>query len=150
MSVLVVFGPPAAGKTTLATRLADRFDAPVVHSDDYNTRTYERLLDDARIRLRSHDLVVLDGTFHDPEWRSWARAFDETYFLYATADLDTCLRRDWEREPSIGESGVRTIHRAFREQDATADADFTVDTRILREGTAFELAAERVADWLSS
>ncbi|MEE6208776.1 AAA family ATPase [Salarchaeum sp. III] len=150
MSLLAVFGPPAAGKTTLANRLAGRFDAPVLHSDDYNTRTYERLLDDARDRLREHGLVVLDGTFHDPDWRAWTRDIDDAYFLYATADLDTCLRRDWERADSIGEPGVRTIHRAFREQDATADADFVVDTRILPEETAFALAGERVADWLSS
>ncbi|GAA0644104.1 AAA family ATPase [Salarchaeum japonicum] len=149
MSLLVAFGPPAAGKTTLATRLAARFDAPVLHSDDYTTRTYERLLDDARHLLREHALVVLDGTFHDPDWRAWARDSGDTYFLYATADLDTCLRRDWERADSIGEPGVRTIHRAFREQDATADADFTVDTRILPEETTFSLASRRVADWLS-
>ncbi|QDX41624.1 AAA family ATPase [Salarchaeum sp. JOR-1] len=150
MSLLVVFGPPAAGKTTLATRLAERFDAPVLHSDDYTTRTYERLLDDAEARRREHPLVVLDGTFHDPDWRGWARDLDDAYCLYVTAALDTCLRRDWERADSIGEPGVRTIHRAFREQEATADADFTVDTRILPEETAFSLASRRVADWLSS
>lgn len=147
MSLLVVFGPPAAGKTTLAARLAERFDAPVRHSDDYTTRTYERLLDDARDLLSAHDLVVLDGTFHDPDWRAWARDLDDTYFVYATADLDTCLRRDWERADSIGEAGVRTIHHAFREQ--TVDADFTVNTRILPEDDALALAERRVREWLS-
>lgn len=147
--LVVVFGPPAAGKTTIANALAERLDdsnSHVLHSDDYRRNTYDRILDDAQDALETHELVLCDGTFHESEWRARARDLTDAVLLHVTADLDTCLRRDWERD-GIGRAGVRTVHRALREQEV--DADFTLDTGILPLDTAVDLAEDRVRRFLS-
>lgn len=147
--LVVVLGPPAAGKTTVASRLADRldeYDVRVLHSDDYARDTYDRLLADARDARSEYEVVVCDGTFHEPGWRARARDVDESVVALVTADLDTCLRRDWERD-GIGEAGVRTIHGRLDDQDV--DADVVADTTVLPVGTTVDLVETAVRERLS-
>lgn len=146
--LVVVLGPPAAGKTTVASRLADRleeFDVRVLHSDDYARDTYDRLLADARDARTEYEVVVCDGTFYEPEWRARARGVDDAVVALVTADLDTCLRRDWERD-GIGEAGVRTIHGRLDDQDV--DADVVADTTILPVATTVDLVENAIREHL--
>lgn len=145
---VVVLGPPAAGKTTVATRLVDRlegYDVRVLHSDDYARDTYDRLLADARDARTECDVVVCDGTFHEPEWRARARDVDESVVALVTADLDTCRRRDRERD-GIGDAGVRTVHGRLDDQDV--DADVVADTTVLPVGTSVDLVETAVRERL--
>jgi adenylylsulfate kinase len=70
--ILVVCGPPAAGKTTLATRLdrrlaADGIAFEVVHTDDLSSPRYERLFE--RVAADPSADWLLDGTFYEREWQ---------------------------------------------------------------------------------
>lgn len=155
MGRLVLFcGPPGAGKTTLAERLAGRlreggYAPTVLHSDDFSRNTYDQLAERAAAALDGGDEpVVVDGTFYEREWRERFRALDSPFVVLVTADLDTCLRRNWEREESIDEAGVRTIHRAL--ETDPPDADFTVETDVLPIGTAVDLVVRRVEEYLEN
>ncbi|MFC7165497.1 AAA family ATPase [Halospeciosus flavus] len=72
MGRLVLFcGPPGAGKTTLADRVAERlreegYAPTVLHSDDFSRNTYDQLAERAGAALDAGDEpVVVDGTFYE-------------------------------------------------------------------------------------
>lgn len=144
--ILVVCGPPAAGKTTIATRLHRRLDADdyefrVVHTDDLSTPRYERLIE--RVAAAPGANWLLDGTFYEAEYQERVREFPDVRVVLATADRDTCVRRNYERD-GIPERAVKVVYDEFDRPDA----DFVVDTDVLGPATAVDLVHERVLDWL--
>jgi adenylylsulfate kinase len=144
--ILVVCGPPGAGKTTLATRLHRRLEADghefrVVHTDDLSTPVYERLFE--RVAAAPEANWLLDGTFYEREYQERVREFPDVRFVLVTADRDTCIRRNHERD-GIPERAVKAIYDEFDRPDA----DFVVDTDVLRVAAAVDLVSERVREWL--
>lgn len=89
--LVLVGGLPGTGKSTLAQGLGERLDWDVLRSDElrkefavggaeadlYNqemtARTYEELLERARIALQHGESVILDATWLDPAHRQSAR-----------------------------------------------------------------------------
>lgn len=159
--ILAVCGPPASGKTTIATRVHQRLQTEsrrddsdvdqkrdsgtdreirLLHSDDYPRNPYEQLYDE----VSSSDAdFVLDGTFYKPEHQRPFLDLPNTYFVVVRADLDTCLRRDHERD-GIGEKAVRIIHSEFHDPPA----DFVLDTDVLPVEDAVRLLTDRAREWL--
>ena len=59
--MVLIGGPPATGKTTLANALARRFDWPVLHSDEVRKEL-------AGVAATTHDRPALDAGIYAPEW----------------------------------------------------------------------------------
>lgn len=149
--ILAVCGPPGSGKTTIATRVHERLaaadlglDEPLrlLHSDDYARRTYERMYETV---TDSDAHFVIDGTFYKPEHQEPFLDLPDTHFVRIRADLDTCLRRDHERD-GIGEKAVRVIHNEFHDPPA----DFVLDTDVLPVEDAVRLLTDRAREWLDA
>ena len=144
--ILLICGPPAVGKTTLATRLRDRLAErgrafALAHSDEFSRRTYERLFD--RVAAAPDRDWLLDGTFYRREWRDRFRALDDVRTVRLVAPLDVCLRRNREREDPIDEQGVHVVYREFD----PPDADLVLDAAALTPDEAVERALDAVRRW---
>lgn len=136
--IVVVCGPPAAGKTTLVDRVetrlaAERVDVATLHSDDFSTDTYDRLYD--RVAAAPERDWIVDGTFYREAWQDRFRGLDARFVL-VTAPLDARLERNRRRDDPIDEVGVRVVSAEFH----PPDADLTLDTgRLSVEATADRL-----------
>lgn len=95
--LLLLCGPPAAGKTTIASRLRERLaetgrNVALLCSDQFDRRTYEQMYE--RVTDGPETDWILDGTFYKQEWRERFRSIDDLTLAYITVDLDTCLERN--------------------------------------------------------
>lgn len=146
--ILLICGPPAVGKTTLATGLRDRlaergrrFD--LVHSEAFSRRTYERLYD--RVADAPDRDWIVDGTFYRRAWRERFDALGAVRVVRLDAPLETCLRRNRERADAdaIDEQGVHVVYREFD----PVDADLTLDTAALAPDEAVERVLGAIREW---
>ena len=148
--MIVVCGPPGAGKTTIAThvrrRLAER-GVPVrlFHSDDFSSRTYEQLAERAA-SAPPDALTLVDGTFYRRKWQTRFRAFDDVRFVHVTASLETCLERNRQRADSIAEQGVHVVYREFE----APDADLEIDTDRCEPTAAADRIVAAIEGWFET
>lgn len=146
--LLVVCGPPGAGKTTIAAHLRERLraaglDCQVLHSDDFSRHTYDRMYD--RVSETPDADWVVDGTFYRREWQERFRALPDAHLLYVTASLETCLARNRARENAIDERGVRVVYRQF---DPPENPDLALDTDELSVENAVDALERYVRTWI--
>jgi adenylylsulfate kinase len=147
--IVVVCGPPGAGKTTLSTALRDRLAAEgarfeLVHSDDFSRRTYDRMYE--RVAVEPAADWIVDGTFYRRAWRERFESLGDVRFASLRASLDTCLRRNRERDEPIDERGVYVVHAEFEE----FDADLTLDTDSLPVDETLDRLVAAVLRWRSA
>ena len=126
MNVLVT-GPPAVGKTTVATRLQARLAElglpfRVVDSDEFSHDTYDRLYE--RVNETESNWVVA-GTFYKRHWQERFQALPDTVLVLLWTDLTTCLERNRQRADPIDEAAVHIIWREFDDPDADLVVDVT-------------------------
>ena len=144
--ILVVCGPPAAGKTTLVRRLRDRLAAEgtavsTLHSDDFSRNTYDRLYD--RVAADPERNWLVDGTFYRAAWQE--RFADlGARFVLVTAPLDVRLERNRRRDDPISETGVHVVSAEF----CAPDADLTLDTGTLGVDAAADRLHDTASEWL--
>jgi len=133
-SLVVVCGLPGAGKTTVAGVAADRLGARRLRTDvvrkelfpdpDYTDEeadaVYGELLDRAGEGLAAGRPVVLDGTFHEAEYRDRAAAAAAEHGAAVALVRVTCDRavvRERMRARTDDESDADfRIHEVFRDR----------------------------------
>lgn len=124
--IVLICGPPAVGKTTVATLLEERLreqgrSIEVLDSDQYSRKPYERMY--GRVEDSSKDWIIA-ATFYKRRWQSQFHALEDVVIVYLTADLETCLERNRQRDDQVEEEAVHIIWREFDEPDA----DVIIDT----------------------
>lgn len=145
--MIVICGPPGAGKTTIATHVRDRLagqDIPVqlFHSDDFSSRTYEQLAEQAS-SAPATGVTLVDGTFYRRTWQTQFRALGDVRFVHVTASLETCLERNRTRTDSIAEQGVHVVYREFEDPDA----DLVIDTDRSEAAAAAKRILTAIETW---
>lgn len=129
----VVCGLPGVGKTTVAEHVAQRLDAELFRTDvvrkelypdpeyteEERRRVYDDLLARARRSLAAGRNVVLDGTFHDSEYRERARDVSnrvDADFTLLRIECDTAVVRDRIESRSEDASDADfEVHAEFRD-----------------------------------
>lgn len=101
--VVIVCGPPAVGKTTVATLLSNRLREwglffRLLDSDVFSRNTYEKMYE--RVANSDDDWIVT-GTFYQRRWQERFEEFDP-FIVYLRADLETCLERNRGLDPEDG------------------------------------------------
>lgn len=144
--IVLLCGPPASGKTTLANGLADRLRArgvqfELLHSDDFRRDTYDRMYDQV---VGSDTNWLLDGTFYERGDQERFRALDGASLVWIRVGRDTALARNETREDAIDETGLHVMHSSFDEPDA----DLVIDTDELAVSEALDRLEAAVNDWL--
>ncbi len=152
--IVILSGLPGSGKTTLATGLRDRLadrgrDAALLHSDDFERRTYDRLYESVAEGVEAEsaepDLWLLDGTFARREWRNRFYRLDDVREVWVRASLTTCLARNRRRPEPIPDRGVESVAAEFE----PPRADLVIDTDELCLEASLDRLEAAVDGWVS-
>jgi predicted kinase len=159
--VVVVFGLPGSGKSTVARRLASRLRAEWISSDairvelglrgDYRKETiaavYREMMSRGERVLEAGGSLVLDGSFSNRRFRAQARELAKAAgvplaLVRMVADEKTTLARVG-RERKLTEAGpeaYRLLRRNFdpvEEEHLTLDSSATGVRRLLAEALRY-------------
>jgi predicted kinase len=169
--IVIVTGPPGAGKTAVAKRLAQSADRPHaihLHTDDFYTYIRKGFVEPWRPESRAQNTVVLDALaataaifaaggydvfadgiigpwFFDPWFAAAERAnLDLHYVLLLPDEATTVARATSRRAPALTDPApVRFMWRQFAELPAYAD--HVVDTTHLSIDEALDLIQSGLA-----
>ena len=172
--LIVIGGLPATGKSTIAAGLAESLGAVVLRSDEVRkalsgkaagdhaiaapgrgiytpeitAATYQELLQRARVLLGLGESVVLDATWHDPDWRRAAAALAietaaELTELRCVAPLEVAVARATHRlaEGADASDADEAVIRSM----ASSEAPWPTATSIDTGTTAGRAVAEAIA-----
>lgn len=129
--LIILQGLPASGKSTYAKQFVQENTSYIrVCRDDlrrmrgvYWLPEQEELIsswekETTRLALKSGYNVILDATnLNSKYWRSWQHLANdsgaEIEFKRFDVDLDECIRRDKEREDSVGEDVIKKMYKDY-------------------------------------
>ena len=139
--ILILCGPPASGKSTIAMRLAERIkDFKLISSDEFKRRTYKHMFAETERWAGRVKHLILNGTFYKKEWRGKIKEISEmkgekVLTAYITCSLQTCLKRNELREDRIEKKAVRVIYNQIEKPETP---DILIDTDVSSVDEAVE------------
>ena len=148
--ILILCGPAGAGKSSIAQRLVEELDdARLISSDRFKRRAYDRIMKEVGERLGKQEYLVIDATFYKKRWRDRlieiAGDEEKVVTVFIECSLETCLKRNRDRDTPIPEAAIHIIWKGFEKPD---DPDIHINTdevdveqavdKILKELKAFQ------------
>jgi len=144
--IIVIFGPVAAGKTTIAKSLKEHLEGSfLVSSDQFKKRVYKRLIREVRELRGEVDYLIVDGTFYKRRWREELRAAaedEEILEVLINCSIGTCVKRNRERSKPVPEAAIHAIYKEF---ERPKHFDLEIDA----ENLAPEEAVRRIMDLIN-
>lgn len=118
MTIYVLCGLPASGKTTLSHKLAEEHNAELYcydHIKPNRTKMFEQIKE----ALKTHDVVV-DDLFLVKAWRkellNYLRDVDcEKKLIVLETPIETCIERNKEREHRLGDEFIYHLQRRYQQ-----------------------------------
>lgn len=128
--IIVFCGVPASGKSTIARLLKNRLnDLEMIVSDEIGSSRYDNIMRLVEEKIGKYDYILVEATFYKKKWREEIRktvgSRDEVKLVYIHCSLETCIRRNKERDKSIPEKAIHIIWNKFKEPEAP---DISIDT----------------------
>lgn len=119
MTIYVLCGLPASGKTTLSEQLATEHEAKLFHYDDYRGNKKHELHAQIKKELTSNN-VVLDGLFLVKAWREELLEIlkeieCEKILVKLEASMEECIERNKERKRPLNEAVIRHLNKRYQE-----------------------------------
>jgi predicted kinase len=131
MKAYVMVGAPGAGKSTLATQLAENENAFVISGDEVRAELYGDLANQGNweeINDRIEELVseavgtpvILDGTHYLSSYRKEAQAllrsygYDEVEAVVVNPPLEDCIFRNANRHRGVPRHVVLNMHEKLQ------------------------------------
>jgi predicted kinase len=131
MKAFVMVGAPGAGKSTLATRLAENENAFVISGDEVRAELYGDAANQGNweeINDRIEELVseavgtpvILDGTHYLSSYRKEAQAllrsygYDEVEAVVVNPPLEDCIFRNANRHRGVPRHVVLNMHEKLQ------------------------------------
>lgn len=162
--LVVVFGLPGSGKSTMAVRLARHLEAVWISSDairverglsgDYSKESIAAVYREMMIRARRHladgAKVVLDGSFSNRRFRRQARELAESCvvplsLIHMVANERTSLRRVGRRR-RLTEAGPEAYRLLRQNFDPVEGEHLTLDSSTTRVKGLLEQALRYLGD----
>jgi adenylylsulfate kinase len=137
--IIIFCGMPASGKSTIARKIKDRLsNVKMIISDEIGRDRYSRIMEMVDVEIGNHQYIIVDATFYKSSWREQLLnvigSRDEVKLVYVHCSLETCLRRNREREDPIPERAVYIIWNKF-EQPVNPDISINTDQKTPEEAT---------------
>ena len=144
--LIILFGLPATGKTTVAMALSKKIQSPHLNTDiirielglngHYDPaskeKVYETLLERCSALLTEKQLVIIDATMHKRKARSKVlelagRIGIPTFWIELTCDEDT-LRKRLSKKRKFSEADYNVFQKIKAEQEPLAMEHLSLDT----------------------
>lgn len=143
--IIILCGPAGSGKSSIAQRLIEELnDARLLSSDRFKRIAYERIMREVEKSRGKQEHLVIDATFYRKKWRDRLKgvaADEKVATIFVDCPLETCLRRNLERETPIPEKAIQIIWNLFERPE---NPDIYINT----EKISIEQAVEKIINEL--
>lgn len=146
--IIIFCGVPGSGKSTIAKILSKKLgelgSAKLFISDKISSRVYKRIFELVKQYKNKVDYLIFDATFYQKKWREAVyqlAAKTKTITIYTRASLETCLKRNRKRKPSLPEKVVHIIYHSF---EKPRGPEISIDTEKVKPNQAVKLILKKV------
>ncbi len=149
--IILFCGIPAAGKTTIATKLARKLErigtVKLLSSDALRTPVYRKLSNLLLEHQDAFDFLILDATFYREQHREKIQSLarGRVVTVFCDVPLETAMARNDRRDTTIPVVGIRSI---AGQMEKPVDPDIYVKTDMTSADDAALMIFQYVSELL--